>query len=145
MTHHLVMPHLHGNRIFLYGKHTAETATFVFTFRFHNFHSFYQREQITQFAEIRNIKFAGRRKFHQSHSMTTVLQTHFMWKLGFQRRRSDDIMNKLTDIIYLTFAGAPMFVFFQQTTVVITHKNDATGRRAHYIIVILKLFVKMAG
>jgi len=54
-------------------------------------------------------------------------------------------MNKLTDFTYITFAGAPMFVFFRQTTVLIMHRNESDGLRAHYMIEILKLIVKMTG
>ena len=56
MTLNLVTPHLAGNIVLFYRKHSSEATAFVRTLRLYDFYTLYQRQQIAQLIIIRNIQ-----------------------------------------------------------------------------------------
>lgn len=128
MTLNLITAHLTGNGMFFHGKHSSEATAFVRTFRLYDLNVLDQRQQVTQLVVIRNIQFTGRRKVHQPHAMTTVLNTYFMRERSLQRCRLHHVMNKLADIIHLALTGTTVFLLSQQSSVIVTYENHAAGR-----------------
>lgn len=75
---HLITPHADGYRLFFYGKHSAEAATFVYMAGLEHFDAFHHIEQITQFVVIRDVQFAGSGDEEFAHTVAAVVNADFV-------------------------------------------------------------------
>ena len=111
MMPYFITAHTDRDRLLFDGKHTAETATFVYMTRFKNFNTIDQLKQVAQFIKIRDIQFARSRQEKFTYAMTAIVDAHFMRKTGFQPFWLYHIMNKIAEIINLTGTFAQMSFF----------------------------------
>ena len=131
-----------GYRLFFYGKHSAEAATFVYMAGLEHFDAFHHIEQITQFVVIRDVQFAGSGDEEFAHTVAAVVNADFVREACRYLRRFEHIMDKLAEIINLPCTPAHMSFGPQNPGMVFFHKCHATGRRADNVIVLLEQIFK---
>ena len=142
MMPYFITAHTDRDRLLFDGKHTAETATFVYMTRFKNFNTIDQLKQVAQFIKIRDIQFARSRQEKFTYAMTAIVDAHFMRKTGFQPFWLYHIMNKIAEIINLTGTFAQMSFLGKDARMIQFDKCHTTTRRPNNVIILLEQIIE---